>query len=94
MALRLVYIKHPAHLAVKLWIKLAKPLGDVHMYCGFAYSELFCRGAHRGLVFDDILAQVDGSFLNDAFQKMTSLADVSLIVCRKEDEYDCFCLPM
>lgn len=63
MSLLLVAVEHLFDLVVELSVHLFKLRGYILMHRAFAYSELLCGTAHRGIVFYYVMSEYDTSFL-------------------------------
>ena len=72
MPLCLVDIQYPPNLMIQLGVDNPKAIGYIFMYGRLGYMKLLSGGAHRRVIFNDVLAQLDGPLLDCSLHAITS----------------------
>jgi len=64
MALRFIDIEYFSRFFRERRVNLHQSVRNIFMYCGFANTKLLRRLPHGGIVIDNIISNIDCSFLN------------------------------
>ena len=71
MPLGFIHFQHMPDASVQLRVHRLKAVGHVFMYRGLGYMKLLGGRPDCGVVFDDILAQLNRSFFYSSFHTIT-----------------------
>ena len=86
MSLLLILLQDAPDFSVKPRIDGLEAVGHVFMYSWFADPEFNSRTAHGIFAFHDVFSELDGSFLDDSFQKKDPPFVVTILLSIYERE--------